>query len=96
VKKPKWVGRERTAGKGLPPVKPLYTENEVEDSMGMLSPYLTTKSLRSLRGLKVRFREAGHILGSSIIETWVCRKQNGDKAVKIVFSGDLVTARRRH
>lgn len=33
-------------------------------------------------GIKIRFRDAGHILGSSIIELW-----KNDK--KIVFSGDL-------
>jgi metallo-beta-lactamase family protein len=37
-------------------------------------------------GLKVRFQDAGHILGSAIIEIWV---QEGGEEKKIVFSGDL-------
>lgn len=82
-----WRTRKNSR-KGLPPVKPLYTENEVEDSLGLLSPIPYDEVIEITEGLKVRFREAGHILGSSIIETWVS-ENNGDKAVKIVFSGDL-------
>jgi len=36
--------------------------------------------------IEVRFRDAGHILGSTIIELWV--REKGRK-IKIVFSGDL-------
>jgi len=34
----------------------------------------------------VRFRDAGHILGSAIVEAWI---KQGNKTEKIVFSGDL-------
>lgn len=37
-------------------------------------------------GIKAVFRDAGHILGSSIIELYLTE---GDKKVKVVFSGDL-------
>ena len=37
-------------------------------------------------GLKVRFVDAGHLLGSSSIEMWVT-EENVTK--KIVFSGDI-------
>jgi len=36
--------------------------------------------------VQVRLRDAGHILGSCIIEVWVM--ENGDK-IKLVFTGDL-------
>src|SRR3970040_1315640 len=36
--------------------------------------------------IEVRFRDAGHILGSTIIELWV--REKGRK-IKVVFSGDL-------
>lgn len=36
--------------------------------------------------IKIRFNDAGHILGSSIIEVFLTE---GDKKVKVVFSGDL-------
>jgi metallo-beta-lactamase family protein len=37
-------------------------------------------------GIRVRFRDAGHILGSCAVEVWV---QEGGIEKKIVFSGDL-------
>lgn len=37
-------------------------------------------------GIKCRFQDAGHILGSAIIEVWITE---GDTTRKIVFSGDL-------
>ena len=36
--------------------------------------------------IKFRFRNAGHILGSSVVEMWI---QQQDERFKIVFSGDL-------
>jgi metallo-beta-lactamase family protein len=37
-------------------------------------------------GVKVRFQDAGHILGSAIIEIWI---EEGGQEKKIIFSGDL-------
>jgi len=37
-------------------------------------------------GVRARFRNAGHILGSSVLELWV---QDNDHDIKIVFSGDI-------
>jgi metallo-beta-lactamase family protein len=71
---------------GLEPRKPLYDMNDVKMTVGLFykveydSPYAITKSLFAT------FRNAGHILGSSIIELTV--KEAG-KTTKIVFSGDL-------
>jgi metallo-beta-lactamase family protein len=39
-----------------------------------------------LPGIKVRFRDAGHILGSAIVELWL---NDGGQERKLVFSGDL-------
>jgi len=36
--------------------------------------------------VRCRFRDAGHILGSAIIELWVTE---GNETTKLVFSGDL-------
>lgn len=83
----KWKTRKNSR-KGLPAVEPLYTEKEVEDTLELRSPVPYDEVIDVLDGLKVRFREAGHILGSSIIETWIS-KDNMDKPVKVVFSGDL-------
>jgi len=37
-------------------------------------------------GVKVRFQDAGHILGSAIIEIWI---EDGGEKKKMIFSGDL-------
>ncbi|MEG1800296.1 MAG: MBL fold metallo-hydrolase, partial [Synergistaceae bacterium] len=74
--------------KGLPKVEPLYGERDVEDASALLSPIAYDEMSQILPGLTARFREAGHILGSAIVETWVS-EDGVEKPVKVVFSGDL-------
>jgi metallo-beta-lactamase family protein len=71
--------RER---EGLPPREPLYTRIEARDIMRKFQTveYGQKYNIRDL--VDVRFQDAGHILGSSIIELFVEGK-------KLVFSGDL-------
>lgn len=78
----------KNARKGLPPVEPLYSERDVEDALAYRSPIPYDEVVEILPGLGVRFREAGHILGSAIIETWIS-EEGMEKPVKVVFSGDL-------
>ncbi len=65
---------------------PLYTVADVERTMGRVSgmPYDSVFSPRP--GLRFSFRDAGHILGSAIVELWA---DEGGRERKIVFSGDL-------
>ena len=44
------------------------------------------QTLDLCKGVKIRFRDAGHLLGSSIVEIWA---QEGEVSRKLVFSGDL-------
>ena len=78
----------KNARKGLPAVEPLYGENDVEDALSHRSVLPYDEVVEIAQGLRVRFREAGHILGSSIIETWIS-DDSLEKPVKVVFSGDL-------
>ena len=82
-----WRTRKNSR-KGQPAIEPLYAEKEVEATLKLLSPIPYDEVIEIREGLKVRLREAGHILGSSIVETWIS-ENNGDKPVKVVFSGDL-------
>ncbi len=82
-----WRSR-KNARKGLPKVEPLYSENDVEKALAFRYPIPYDEMVEICPGLKVRYREAGHILGSSIIETWISEGE-GRKPVKVVFSGDL-------
>lgn len=71
---------------GRAPVEPLY---DMEDAVGALGCFVQCeykKEVRIADGMKVRFVDAGHLLGSSSIELWI-REQDVEK--KIVFSGDI-------
>jgi len=71
---------------GRPLVEPLFTVEDATASLKYLAPVLYDQLIDINPDIKVKFRDAGHILGSSIVELWV---QEGDKGSKIVFSGDL-------
>jgi len=71
---------------GRPLEEPLFTMDDATSSIQYLSPVLYDQLIDINPDIKVRFRDAGHILGSSIVEIWI---QEGDKGTKVVFSGDL-------
>ena len=68
------------------PEVPLYTTAEAEKVSRLVKrvPYEKTVALQ--KGVSVRFREAGHILGSASIELTV---REGRRSFRTVFSGDL-------
>jgi metallo-beta-lactamase family protein len=68
--------------KGEPEAVPLYTQDDVHDTLGQLQPHAYDQRFEILPGVEIAFRDAGHILGSSIVELWADGK-------KLVFSGDL-------
>ena len=70
-----------------PLIPPLYTTEDAENAMKYFIPVSYNETLQIHPRVKVRFRDAGHILGSAIIEMWVDEKGGGQK--KVVFSGDL-------
>lgn len=81
-----WQNRKaRRAGK--PEVVPLYDMNDAMSVLGHFVPCDYQKVVEICEGLKVRFVDAGHLLGSSSIEMWV--KEPDVAEVKIVFSGDI-------
>ncbi len=65
---------------------PLYTMEDAENSLRYFEAVEYDQMLDLSDGVKVRFQDAGHILGSAIIEIWI--EEGGDKK-KMVFSGDL-------
>jgi metallo-beta-lactamase family protein len=67
-------------------VLPLYTTEDAEASLKLFSPVERDRIMEVEPGIKARLRNAGHILGSSILELWV---EENDETLKIVFSGDL-------
>ena len=84
-----WKNRKaKRAGK--PEVVPLYDMN---DAMGVLGHFVSCEYhsvINVCEGLKVRFVDAGHLLGSSSIEMWISENTGeGVEERKIVFSGDI-------
>ena len=63
---------------------PLYTIEDAERSLQYLSPVERDRIIDIEPGIKARLRNAGHILGSSIVELWM---EDMDEEIKIVFSG---------
>jgi len=61
---------------------PLYTQDEARASLARLIPLQYDAQVTPHASVRCRFRDAGHILGSSIIEVWAGGR-------KLVFSGDL-------
>ena len=80
-----WQNRKgKRAGKGE--AVPLYTMKDAEKCLRYFQSVNYDEILQLADGLKVRFRDAGHILGSAIIEIWV--EERGQEK-KLILSGDL-------
>jgi len=72
--------------KALKEVIPLYTKEDAEASLKLFKPVERDQTIEVGAGIRARLRNAGHILGSSILELWIDQDEGN---VKIVFSGDL-------
>ncbi len=81
----KWENRKRER-KHLPLVEALYTVADAQNAMAQLKGLQYGVKKRILPGVTMRLSDAGHILGSSIVELWLT--ENGVRR-KLVFSGDL-------
>ncbi len=80
-----WKNRKRTR-KGLDPIPPLYTAEEALKCLEIFCPVKYDEIIDINENIHVRFNDAGHMLGSAIIEIWA--DENG-KTTKAVFTGDL-------
>ncbi len=76
--------RAKRRGGRIP--EPLYTGEDAERALGHLTPGPWREEIEIAEDVRIRFRRAGHILGSASVELWVRR---GTVERKIVFSGDL-------
>lgn len=68
------------------PALPLFTTEDAEKVVPLLEPLDYEKARNLTDGISVKFLDAGHILGSAIVELNV---RNNGKPARIVFSGDL-------
>ena len=80
-----WKNRKRIR-QGKDPFEPLYTAQDALDCLEIFHPVAYDEIVEIDENIKVRFNDAGHMLGSAIIEIWA--NENG-KETKAVFTGDL-------
>jgi metallo-beta-lactamase family protein len=67
---------------------PLYTEDEVNLTLGMLRPIPYELEYEVAQGVHVTLLDAGHILGSAMVRMRLARPGGGRDTV-VVFSGDI-------
>lgn len=72
---------------GKPEVSPIYTKDDAEECLSLISPveYEMWKTVGE--GVRARFWNAGHILGSASIEVEIVT-DNGEQ-LRLLFSGDI-------
>ncbi len=81
-----WRNQSRRRGLSTQDLAPLYTVTQAEALLKQLVRVDYDTEIQPHPAIRCSFRDAGHILGSAIIELWV--KQHA-ASKKIVFSGDL-------
>ncbi len=87
-KESEWILRHRhrkaVPARGVP--TPLYTVTQAQAFLPQLRAVSYGEIFVPQTGVRCCLRDAGHILGSAIIELWV---EDAGKTRKLVFSGDL-------
>lgn len=84
-KEAEWKNRKnQRAGRSF--VEPLYTVKDVEAALQHVKPILYDQLVQLNDEMSLVFNDAGHILGSSIVELFVTEN---DGYSKLVFSGDI-------
>ena len=69
-----------------PTILPLYTRQDAEESLAQFHRIAYDEPTEIVPGLTLRYRDAGHILGSAIVEL---THQSSGEPRRLVFSGDL-------
>ncbi|HUY69371.1 MAG TPA: MBL fold metallo-hydrolase [Alphaproteobacteria bacterium] len=78
----------RNKRRGRPEVTPIYTAADVEATLRAFKPVAYETWVEPAPGIRARYWNAGHILGSASIEIEITEKA-GDKPLRILASGDL-------
>ena len=87
-KEAEWANYDRRKKRGALKTEtaPLYTVAQAKETLRRLKKVAYDEAVEPHKGVRVRYRDAGHILGAAILEVSV---EEGGKPVKLVFSGDL-------
>jgi len=66
--------------------EPLYSRDDAVLALNLFQGFSYGEQHEIFPGVTVRFQDAGHILGSALVELWL---HEGEREKKLVFSGDL-------
>lgn len=80
-----WLSRKAERA-GREPVEPLYTIADADAVLKHLVTYEYGRMVELCEGVRLRFVDAGHLLGSASVELWI--SENGIER-KLLFSGDI-------
>ena len=80
-----WKNKKRIR-QGEKPIDPIYTAEDATRSLEVFTPVNYDEIIEITPNIHVRYNDAGHMLGSSIIEVWADEE---GKTTKTVFTGDL-------
>jgi metallo-beta-lactamase family protein len=78
----------RNQRRGHGPVEPIYTESDAQAALQQIAPRDYETWFEVIPGLRARFWNAGHILGSASIELEATEKP-GAPPLRLLFSGDI-------
>lgn len=78
---------ERNRKRGIPEVEPIYTAEDARQALEHFEGLAYKTWITPLPGIRARYWNAGHLLGSASIEVEVERA--GRKPLRILFSGDI-------
>lgn len=80
-----WRNRKRLRA-GEPIQEPIYTANEALSCLKLFKAQNYNQTFEPVSGIRVKFLDAGHILGSAMIEIEI---DEDHTTTKMVFSGDI-------
>ena len=81
-----WKNRKAKRSESVAATEPLYTMEDADGIIKRIVPCRYDTMVEVCEGIKIRFTDIGHLLGSSSIEVWLTED---DRTKKIVFSGDI-------
>ncbi len=81
-----WRNRKGKRNKEIAMLEPAYTMEDAENAIRCIVPCSYGQEVEVCEGIKIRFTDIGHLLGSSSIEVWL---QEKNVSKKLVFSGDI-------
>ena len=81
-----WKNRKAKRSESVEKIEPLYTMEDADGVIKRIVPCHYDREIEICDGVRIRFTDVGHLLGSASIEVWL---EEGTVKKKLVFSGDL-------